>query len=273
VIGGAEETTTGIIRLKAMEKDHKLEYPIIAVNESKTKHLFDNYYGTGQSTIDGILRATNILFAGKTVVVAGYGECGKGVALRSKGMGANVIIIEVDPVRALQALSDGYRIMPLKEALPLGDVFVTVTGNKNVITLDAMTKMKDGVILANSGHFNVELAVDALEKKAKKSNIRPGLNQYLLGKKRIFLLGDGRLVNLAVAEGHPSTVMAMSFCNQVLAVEYLIKNKGQLKPGVHLLPEKIDQDVARMQLKALGIKIDSLTKEQQKYLNSWEEGT
>lgn len=273
VIGGAEETTTGIIRLKAMEKDGALKCPMIAVNESKTKHLFDNYLGTGQSTIDGILRATSILLAGKNFVVCGYGDCGKGVAMRAKGMAANVIVTEVDPIRALQALTDGYRVMQLKDALSLGDVFVTVTGNKHVIKVDDIKKMKDGVILANAGHFNVEIDVESLEKSAKKKNIRPGLDEYMLSGKRIYLLGEGRLVNLAVAEGHPSAVMAMSFCNQALACEYLIKNRGKLKPGVHLLPEETDREIAKMQLDALGIKIDSLTPEQKKYLESWEEGT
>jgi len=273
VIGGAEETTTGIIRLKAMEKDGALKCPMIAVNESKTKHLFDNFYGTSQSTLDGILRATNILLAGKIFVVCGYGDCGRGLAMRAKGMGSNVIVTEVDPVRALQALMDGYRVMPLKEAIPIGDIFVTVTGNKHVIRVDDMKKMKDGVILANAGHFNVEIDVGGLEKLSQRKNIRPGMDEYALAGKKIFVLGEGRLVNLAVAEGHPSTVMAMSFCNQALAVEYLIKNKGKLKPGVHLLPEETDREIAKMQLDALGVKIDSLTPEQKKYLESWDEGT
>ncbi|MBI5061245.1 MAG: adenosylhomocysteinase [Candidatus Aenigmarchaeota archaeon] len=273
IIGGAEETTTGIIRLRAMEKENILRYPIIAVNDSKTKHLMDNFYGTGQSTIDGIVRSTNILLAGKNFVVSGYGNCGKGVALRAKGMGANIIVTEVDPIRALQAVYDGFRVMPLKEAVPIGDIFVTVTGNKHVISMSDMEKMRDGAILANSGHFNAEIDVQSLDMRGKKKNIRPGLDEYMIDEKRIFLLGEGRLVNLATAEGHPSTVMATSFCNQALAIEYLIKNKSKLRPGVHVLSDEMDRDVARMQLDALGIKIDSLTEMQRKYLDSWDEGT
>jgi len=272
LIVGTEETTTGVIRLKAMEKDNALKYPVIAVNDNQTKHLFDNYYGTGQSTIDGILRATNILFAGKTVVVIGYGECGKGVALRAKGMGANVIVIEVNPVLALKAKMDGYRVMPLAEAAPLGDIFITVTGNKHVLRLEHMEKMKHGAILANSGHFDVEIDVAGLREKASSSRwIRPALEEFVLGGKKIFLAAEGRLVNLSAAEGHPSEVMSLSFCGQALALEYGVKNK--LEPKVHILPKEVDEEIAKLQLAATGVKFDSLTPEQKKYLESWDEGT
>ncbi|MEM4756186.1 MAG: adenosylhomocysteinase [Candidatus Woesearchaeota archaeon] len=273
IIAGAEETTTGIIRLKAMEKDKALKYPIIAVNDNKTKHLLDNYYGTGQSTIDGILRATNILFAGKTVVVCGYGSCGKGVALRAKGLGANVIVTEVNSFRALQAAYDGYQVMPIAKAALVGDVFITVTGNKNVIDLNHMQTMKSGAILANAGHFDAEINVEGLEKKAKKRQIRPFMDEYVLHGKKIFVLGQGRLINLAAAEGHPSEVMATSFCGQALAAEYAIKNKGKFKQMVIQLPEEIDDMIAMLQLQAMGITIDQLTKEQKKYLETWQEGT
>ena len=272
MVCGCEETTTGIIRLKSMEKDGALLYPIIAVNDCDTKHLMDNYYGTGQSTIDGILRASNILFAGKTVVVIGYGNCGKGVSMRAKGMGANVIVTEVNPFRALQAAMDGFRVMKMDDASPLGDVFISVTGDVHVISLDHMRKMKSGAVVANSGHFNNEIDVTGLEKAASgKRTIRPYFDEYDLGGKSIFLCGEGRLVNLSCAEGHPSTVMAMSFCDQALGVEYGIKNK--LGPGVHLLPEELDMHVAELQLEAMGVSIDVLTPEQVKYLNSWKEGT
>lgn len=274
LIGGCEETTTGIIRLKAMEKDNALKYPIIAVNDNKTKHLLDNYYGTGQSTIDGILRSTNTLFAGKNVVVAGYGSCGKGVSLRSKALGANVIVTEVDNFRALQAKLDGFRVMPMIDAVKDGDIFITVTGNKQVITVDLVKQMKNGAILANSGHFNVEIEVDELKKVAKVRQVRPSLEEFTLANgKKVFLCGEGRLVNLAAAEGHPSEVMATSFCGQALAVEYLVKHKGKLQSKVIVLPEEIDDLIASLQLEALGVKIDVLTDAQKKYLNSWQEGT
>lgn len=273
LIGGAEETTTGVIRLRAMEKDKALKYPIIAVNDSKTKHLMDNYIGTGQSTLDGILRATNVLIAGKNLVVCGYGECGKGVAMRAKGMGANVIVTEVDPFRALQARFDGFAVMPVSKAAETGDIFVTVTGNKRVISFDNIRKMKSGAILANSGHFNVEIDLENLEKNAKKRRIRPFMDEYSMDGKKLFVLGEGRLINLAAAEGHPSEIMSMSFMNQALAVEYIIKNKGKLEPKVYVLPEEMDSMIARLQLESMGIEMDSLTDEQQKYLSSWQEGT
>ena len=274
IIGGAEETSTGVIRLKAMEKDGALKYPVVAVNDNKTKHLLDNYYGTGQSTVDGILRATNTLIAGKTVVVCGYGDCGKGVALRMSGMGANVVVVEVNSFRALQAVYDGYRVMPLADASAIGDMFVTVTGNASVIRKEHFEKMKNGTILANSGHFDIEIDLAALQKMAKAVvKVRPSLDKYDLGKKSIFVAGEGRLVNLAAAEGHPSAVMATSFCGQALAVEYLVKNKGKLPVGVITLPEEIDDNIAKLQLEALEIRHDSLTPEQEKYLSSWQHGT
>ncbi len=274
IIGGAEETTTGVIRLRAMEKDNALKYPIIAVNESKTKHLMDNIKGTGQSTIDGILRASNILIAGENFVICGYGECGKGLAQRAQGMDANVIVTEVDPFRALQAVMDGFRVMPIRKAAQIGDVFVTVTGNKNVIDVEHMKLMKDGSILANSGHFDAEININGLKKKAKKQRrIRPFMDEYKLDGKRIFILGEGRLVNLVAAEGHPSTIMAMSFCNQAFACEFLVKNKGKLEPKVYTLPAEKDDEIAKLQLQAMGIEIDTLTKEQESYMKSWKEGT
>jgi adenosylhomocysteinase len=273
ILGGCEETTTGIIRLRAMEKDKALEYPVIAVNDNKTKHLLDNYYGTGQSTIDGILRATNILFAGKSVVVCGYGSCGKGVALKSKGLGANVVVTEIDPFRALQAMLDGFGVMPLKEAAKIGDVFITVTGNKNVIDSEHILLMKDGAILANAGHFDAEINVKFLEKEGKKRKMRPFLDEYIVKGKRVYLCGEGRLVNLSAAEGHPSEVMSTSFCGQALACEFIAKNKGKLKPGVITLPSDIDDLIATLQLEAMGVKFDKLTDEQKKYLASWQEGT
>lgn len=270
---GTEETTTGVNRAKIMAQEGALKYPLIAVNDNKTKHLFDNYYGTGQSTIDGILRATSILFAGKNVVVIGYGDCGRGVAGRAKGMGSNVIVCEVDPLRALQAKMDGYWVMPFEETLPIGDVFISVTGNKHVIPATAFPKMKDGTILANSGHFDIEIDVTGLESLAKqKRRIRWQLDEYTLkGGKKIYLCAEGRLVNLGAAEGHPSTVMSLSFCGQALALEYGIKN--ELNAGLHVLPDSIDKEIAGLQLRAMGIRIDSLTKEQQKYMGSWKEGT
>lgn len=275
IIGGAEETTTGIIRLKAMENDNALKYPMIAVNDSKTKHLMDNVKGTGQSTIDGILRATNVIIAGKEFVVCGYGECGKGVAKRAQGMDANVIVTEVDAFRALQAAMDGFRVMPIKEAAKIGDIFVTITGNKNVIDVEHMKLMKDGALLANSGHFDAEINVNELKKISKNQRkIRPFMDEFTLDNgKRIFILGEGRLINLAAAEGHPSAIMAMSFCNQAFACEYLVQNKGKLKPKVYVLPEEKDDEISRLQLEGMGIKIDEMTEEQKKYSTSWKEGT
>jgi adenosylhomocysteinase len=275
MIGSNEETTTGIIRLRAMEKDGALKCPVIAVNDNKTKHLLDNYYGTGQSSIDGILRGTSILFAGKNVVIAGYGDCGKGVSLRAKGLGANVIITETDYFRALQAKLDGFRVMPMMEAAKLGDIFITVTGNKHVIITEHMKLMKDGVILANSGHFDVEIDYAGLKKMAKNvREIRPYVEEFTLeNEKKIIVLANCRLVNLSLAEGHPSEVMATSFCGQSLACEYLVKNKGKLPNKVIQLPEEIDDHIAKLQLEALGVRIDALTEEQIKYLNTWREGT
>jgi len=273
LIGGCEETTTGVIRLRAMEADKALKVPMVAVNDNKTKHLLDNYYGTGQSTIDGILRATNTLIAGKTFVVAGYGDCGKGLSLRAKGMGANIIVTEVDAFCALQATLDGFRVMPMAEAAPIGDIFVTVTGNKHVIRLEHVKAMKDGAIVANSGHFDIEIDVAAMEKAGKKKRIRPSLEEYTVDGKRIYLCGEGRLVNLAAAEGHPSEVMATSFAGQSLSCEYLVKNKGKLQAGVITLPGEIDDRIAELQLQSMGVGIDTLTEEQKKYLASWEEGT
>ncbi len=275
IIGGAEETTTGIIRLRAMEKDGALKYPVIAVNDNKTKHLLDNYYGTAQSTIDGILRGTNILFAGKNVVVAGYGSCGKGVSLKIKGLGANVIVTEVDAFRALQAKLDGFRVMPMNEAAKIGDIFITVTGNKHVIKTEHIKEMKNGAILANSGHFDVEIDYEGVKKIATKTReIRHLVEELTLPSgNKILALANCRLVNLSLAEGHPSEVMSTSFCGQALACEYLIQNKGKLKAGVHVLPPEKDDEVARLQLEAMGIKIDEMTPEQKKYSESWREGT
>ncbi len=274
IVCGCEETTTGIIRLKSMENDGALKYPIIAVNDCDTKHLMDNYYGTGQSTIDGILRASNILISGKTVVVVGYGNCGKGVSLRARGLGANVIVTEVDPFRGLQAAMDGFRVMKMNEAAPLGDLFVTVTGDLHVISVNHMKMMKSGAVVANSGHFDNEIDVKGLEKTASaKRSIRFLFDEYIIDGKPIYLCGEGRLVNLACAEGHPSTVMALSFCDQALGVEYGIKHQDTLKAGVHKLPAEIDKHVAELQLDAMGLSIDELTPEQIAYLNSWQEGT
>lgn len=275
VIGGTEETTTGVIRLRAMAKDGALTYPVIAVNEALTKHLFDNRYGTGQSTIDGILRATNRLIAGSTFVVAGYGWCGKGVAMRAKGMGADVIVTEVDPIKAIEAKMDGFRVMTMLEAAKIGDFFCTVTGNIHVIREEHFKVMKDGAIVCNSGHFNVEIDIPALEKLAvKKERIRPFVDEYTLEDgRRIYLLAEGRLVNLAAAEGHPASVMDMSFANQALSAEYLVKEGKNLEPNVYTVPEHIDRSVAELKLKSMGIEIDQLTPEQVEYLNSWEMGT
>ena len=275
LIVGTEETTTGVIRLRAMEKENALKYPIIAVNDNKTKHLFDNFYGTGQSTIDGILRATNVLLAGKSFVVCGYGDCGKGVAAKARGMGANVIVCEVDAIRALQARMDGFAVMPVAKAADIGDIFVTVTGGKHVVRIEHIKKMKSGAILANAGHFDVEIDVASLNKEAKsKRRIRWQLDEYVLPSgRKVFLCAEGRLVNLAAAEGHPSEVMSLSFCGQALAVEFGVKNRGKLKPGVHVLPREIDYAIAELQLKAMGLEKDNLTAEQRKYLGSWQEGT
>ncbi|MEK9133049.1 MAG: adenosylhomocysteinase [Patescibacteria group bacterium] len=278
ILGGCEETTTGINRLKAMEADGALKYPMIAVNDNRTKHLFDNYYGTGQSTWDGILRATNILIAGKTVVVAGYGDCSRGIANRAAGLGAKVIVMEIDPVRALQAFMDGYRVMKMENAATLGDLFITATGGKHIISTSHMKKMKSGAIMANSGHFNVEIDVEGLNKMAtRKKLIRPFAEEFQIGTgsnaKNIYLLGEGRLINLAAAEGHPSEVMAMSFCGQALACEWLVRQRGKLESKVYTLPQVIDDAIASLQLKSLGISIDKPTAEQKKYASSWQEGT
>jgi adenosylhomocysteinase len=275
VIGGTEETTTGVIRLRSLERAGKLKYPIIAVNDAQTKYLFDNRYGTGQSTIDGITRATNILWAGKKVVVCGYGWCGHGITLRAKGLGSQVIITEVEPVRALEAVMDGYQVMPLIDAAKIGDIFITTTGDKNVIDKAHLQAMKDGAILANTGHFNVEINIPALESLAgKKRRLRPLIDEYTLKDgRRLCLLAEGRLVNLAAAEGHPASVMDMSFANQALCLEYMVKNKKSLEIKVHPVPQEIDKQVARLKLGSMGINIDNLTPEQKKYLTSWEEGT
>jgi adenosylhomocysteinase len=275
VIGGTEETTTGVIRLRNMAREGKLNYPIIAVNDAQTKHLFDNRYGTGQSTIDGITRATNILWAGRNVVVCGYGWCGKGIARRAQGLGAKVIVTEVNPVSALEAAMDGYQVMKLIEACQIGEIFVTATGDINVIDKAHISQMKDGAILANSGHFNVEINIPALESLAKsKKRIRPFVDEYTLSDgRRIYLLGEGRLINLAAAEGHPASVMDMSFANQALCLEYLARMKGKLKPSVYPVPEEIDSEVGRLKLASMNIAIDSLTEEQRNYLQSWESGT
>jgi adenosylhomocysteinase len=275
IIGGTEETTTGVIRLRAMAKEGVLRYPIIAVNDAATKHLFDNRYGTGQSTVDGVIRATNILLAGSKFVVAGYGWCGRGLAMRARGMGAEVIITEIDPTRALEAVMDGFRVMSMAEAARLGDVFVTVTGDKNVLAREHFELMKDGAIVANSGHFNVEIDIPALERmSSSKRTTRPFVEEYSLKDgRKINLLGEGRLINLASAEGHPAAVMDMSFANQALSVEYLVKNYNQLQKVVYAVPEDLDKRVARMKLESMGIKIDRLTPEQEEYLASWSEGT
>lgn len=275
VIGGTEETTTGVIRLKAMAKDKVLNYPIIAVNDALTKHHFDNRYGTGQSTLDGIIRATNILIAGKIVVVAGYGWCGKGVAMRAHGLGAKVIIVEVDPTKALEATMDGFWVMPIAKAANLGDIFITVTGCTDVLAREHFTKMKDGAILANSGHFNVEIDIAGLKEISRKvQEVKEFVWEYTLKNgRRIYLLGEGRLINLAAAEGHPASVMDMSFANQALCAGYLAVNSSQLKPDVYSVPKDIDSRIAFLKLKAMGISIDTLSAKQKKYLTSWQEGT
>ncbi|HEX77275.1 MAG TPA: adenosylhomocysteinase [Dehalococcoidia bacterium] len=275
VLGGTEETTTGVMRLRSLAREGKLRYPIIAVNDARTKHFFDNRYGTGQSTIDGITRATNILWAGKRVVVCGYGQCGRGVAMRARGLGARVIVAEVEPIPALEAVMEGYEVMPLLEAATVGDIFITLTGNINVINGAHFQVMKDGAILANSGHFNVEIDIPALEAMAaSKRRVRPLVDEYTLADgRRLYLLGEGRLINLAAAEGHPASVMDMSFANQALCLEYLVKAGGGLKPDVIPVPEEIDKEVGRLKLRSMGISIDSLTPEQAAYLGSWELGT
>jgi len=275
VIGGTEETTTGVIRLKAMALDGALEFPVVAVNDAMTKHFFDNRYGTGQSTLDGIIRATNVLLAGKTFVVAGYGWCGRGLAQKARGMGANVIVTEVDPLVALEAVMDGFRVLPMMDAAKQGDIFCTLTGDINVIDKHHFEVMKDGAIVANSGHFNVEINIPSLEEMSSdKRQVRPFVEQYhIKDGRKINLLGEGRLINLASAEGHPASVMDMSFANQALSAEYMVKNADTLKNTVYGVPEKIDREIARIKLEAMGIDIDTLTEAQVAYLNSWEEGT
>ena len=275
IMGGTEETTTGVIRLRSLEKAGKLRYPIIAVNDADTKHLFDNRYGTGQSTVDGIIRATNKLLSGTNFVVCGYGFCGRGVAMRAKGMGANVTITEINPLRALEAVMDGYRVLPLVEAAKIGDIFVTVSGDRDVINRKHFLLMKDGAILANAGHFNVEIDIPALKKLSKKKvRMRDFVDEYTMkDNRRIYLLGEGRLINLAAAEGHPAQVMDMSFANQALSVEYIFKNYKRFENKVYKVPEEIDKKIAYLKLKSMGIKIDTLTAQQKKYLSSWELGT
>ena len=275
IIGSTEETTTGVIRLRAMANQGVLEFPVIAVNDSQTKHLFDNRYGTGQSTLDGVIRATNVLIAGKTVVVAGYGWCSKGIAMRADGLGANVIVTEIDSIKALEAAMDGFRVMPMVEAAKIGDIFITATGDIHVLDGEDFDAMKDGAIICNSGHFNVEIDIPALEKMAvEKKQPRQFIDQYVMADgRRLNLLGEGRLINLASAEGHPSAVMDQSFANQALASEYLLTHKGKLEKKVYALPVEVDQEIARLKLAAMGIQIDTLTAAQEQYLNSWEEGT
>ena len=275
VIGGTEETTTGVIRLRAMVKDGTLKYPIIAVNDALTKHMFDNRYGTGQSSLDGIMRATNLLIAGLHVVVSGYGWCGKGVAMRAKGLGADVIVTEISPTRALEAVMDGFRVMPMPEAAKIGDVFITVTGNKSILAHEHFEKMKDGAVISNSGHFNVEIDIPALEKLASaRKHVRPFVEEFTMKDgRKIYLLAEGRLINLAAAEGHPASVMDMSFANQALASEYMVKNASQLKAQVYPVPEAIDRQIAKLKLESMGIQVDKLTPDQEQYLASWSEGT
>ncbi len=275
IIGSTEETTTGIIRLRSMAEENILRFPVIAVNDANTKHLFDNRYGTGQSTVDGIIRATNLLLAGTSFVVVGYGWCGRGVAMRAKGMGAHVVVCEVEPVRGLEAIMDGFQVMPIGEAAKIGKIFVTLTGNKHVIRKEHFESMTDGAVVANSGHFNVELDIPALESLSTgKRTVRESLEEYLLQDgRRIYLLGEGRLINLAAAEGHPASVMDMSFANQALAAEYLVKHHGELKPQVYPVPADIDQEIARLKLASMGVQIDQLTDVQETYLKSWAEGT
>lgn len=275
IIGTTEETTTGIVRLKAMEKDQKLAFPAMAVNDSQTKHFFDNRYGTGQSTLDGVIRATNILLAGKTVVVVGYGWCGKGTAMRARGLGSNVVVTEVNPIKAIEAVMDGFRVMPMKEAAKIGDLFVTVTGNRHVIDLEHFKVMRDGAMVCNSGHFDLELNLEALKTITREvKQIRPFLQEYVLvNEKSLMVLGEGRLVNLAAAEGHPASVMDMSFANQALAVEHLVVNKGKLENKVYVLPEEVDLEIANLKLKSMEVEIDTLTPAMVEYMNSWQIGT
>ena len=275
VLGGTEETTTGVIRLQAMAADGALRYPIVAVNEANTKHMFDNRYGTGQSTIDGVIRATNVLIAGSKIVVCGYGWCGRGVATRARGLGAHVIITEIDPLKALEAVMDGFEVLPLKKAAAAGDIFITVTGDKHVLDESHFRVMKDRAIVCNSGHFNVEINIPALEKLSKsRRTIRPFVEEYTMRNgRKIFLLGEGRLINLACAEGHPAVVMDMSFANQALCAEYVVKNHAKLQKKVYPVPRDIDAKIAALKLKAMGVEIDALTADQKKYLSSWEEGT
>ncbi len=275
VIGGTEETTTGVIRLRAMAKDGTLKFPVIAVNDAQTKHFFDNRYGTGQSTLDGIIRATNLLLAGLKLVIAGYGWCGRGVAMRAKGLGADVIVTEIDPTRAIEAVMDGFRVMTMNEAAKIGDIFITVTGNKSVLAAEHFEKMKDGAVLCNSGHFNVEIDIPALEKvSSAKKQARPFVDEYgLRDGRKLYLLGEGRLINLAAAEGHPASVMDMSFANQALSAEYMIKNHTELGHKVYGVPENIDKHIAKLKLESMGVQIDKLTPEQEHYLASWNEGT
>jgi adenosylhomocysteinase len=275
IIGGTEETTTGVIRLRALEADGKLGFPIVAVNEAKTKHLFDNRYGTGQSTIDGIIRATNILLAGRRFVVCGYGWVGRGVAMRARGMGAHVIVTEVDPLRALEALMDGFEVLSTDKAAEVGDIFCTATGDKHVLARRHFERMKDGAILANTGHFNVEIEIPALQDLATETRVaRPFVEEFMLADgRRIYLVADGRLVNLGAAEGHPASVMDMSFANQALSAEFVVEHADELEPKVYVVPEEIDREIARLKLEAEGVEIDTLTEEQAKYLASWDEGT
>ncbi len=275
VKGGTEETTTGVVRLRAMEQDGTLQYPIIAINDADTKHMFDNRYGTGQSTLDGITRATNVLFAGKVVVVVGYGWCGRGVASRARGMGARTIVTEIDPLKALEAVMDGFEVMPMKDAAKIGDVFITLTGNKHVLRGEHFSTMKDGAIICNSGHFNVEIDIPALRKLSTSvKSVREFVDEYQLkNKRKIHLLADGRLINLAAAEGHPASVMDMSFANQSLSIEHMLKHHAELGQKVYDVPKDIDREVSRLKLKSMGMNIDKLTEEQEKYLNSWQEGT
>jgi adenosylhomocysteinase len=275
IVGGTEETTTGVIRLKSLAAEGKLNYPIVAVNDADTKHFFDNRYGTGQSTLDGITRATNVLWAGKSVVVAGYGWCGKGVALRARGMGAHTIVTEVDPIRALEAVMDGHQVMTMADAAKVGDIFITVTGGMKAVAREHFEVMKDGALVANSGHFNVEVDIEAMEELAdSKSSVRPFVDQYLMGNgRKINLLGEGRLINLAAAEGHPSAVMDMSFANQALTAEYMAQTAHTLAPDVYVVPRDIDEEVGKLKLESMGVSIDTLTAEQEKYLSSWDVGT
>jgi adenosylhomocysteinase len=276
IIGTTEETTTGLVRLRALERSGRMTWPAVAVNDAQTKHFFDNRYGTGQSTLDGVIRATNILLAGRTLVVVGYGWCGKGVAMRGRGMGANIVVCEVNPIRAIEAVMDGFRVLPMDEAARIGDIFITVTGNRHVIDGQHFARMHDGAIVANSGHFDIELNLVALaEISESREQLRPFVEEYKLkgSGNRIVVLGEGRLINLAAAEGHPASVMDMSFANQALSCEYLVKNHGKLAPGLHLLPEEVDVEIASLKLDAMGLKIDELTPEMIEYMNTWESGT